>query len=147
LIQAIQKDIDFLADAGIMDYSLFLSFHIKPPSDSLGSERLDLDVPRAPVSAGDDSRITTTNRGIFRQQKGGLAVQLNPCEPFEFLRRPDGHIVQKVASRSSLFESKDSVALSVISTESVEYSMLMKAEPHAAGKNIKNNHTPVMSIF
>jgi 1-phosphatidylinositol-5-phosphate 4-kinase len=49
LVQAIKKDTDFLAEANIMDHSLFLSFHIVPSTDSHGTERLDLS--EAPSSA------------------------------------------------------------------------------------------------
>jgi hypothetical protein len=98
LIQAIQKDVDFLAEAGIMDYSLFLSFHIKPPNESLGSERLDLVdavLPGFSSKRVDSAGSTKSLRGAFREHKGGLAVQLNLSHPFEFLRRPDGRPVRK----------------------------------------------------
>jgi hypothetical protein len=102
LIQAIQKDVEFLAEAGIMDYSLFLSFHIKPPNESLGSERLDLEDAKLPTFSSkrvDSAAGTKSLRGAFREHKGGLAVQLNHSHPFEFLRRPDGRPVRKHRSR------------------------------------------------
>jgi hypothetical protein len=102
LIQAIQKDVEFLAEAGIMDYSLFLSFHIKPPNESLGSERLDLEDAVLPTFSSkrvDSAAGTKSLRGAFREHKGGLAVQLNHSHPFEFLRRPDGRPVRKGRSR------------------------------------------------
>jgi hypothetical protein len=104
LIQAIQKDVEFLAEAGIMDYSLFLSFHIKPPNESLGSERLDLEDAVLPTFSSkrvDSAAGTKSLRGAFREHKGGLAVQLNHSHPFEFLRRPDGRPVRKGRSRQT----------------------------------------------
>jgi hypothetical protein len=133
LIQAIQKDVEFLAEAGIMDYSLFLSFHIKPPNESLGSERLDLEDAVLPTFSSkriDSAAGTKSIRGAFREHKGGLAVQLNHCHPFEFLRRPDGRPVRKerVARSSSQSNHKDlkdkdvtSFPLVNVVEENVEY--------------------------
>lgn len=114
LIEAIQKDIDFLAGSGIMDYSLFLCFHIKDASDSLGSERLDLNETRRPAHGRERSDSANLPfKGLFRENQGGVFVQLNSIEPFAFLRRPDGSRVQKfeTRSRSTTGGSKDSFPL------------------------------------
>lgn len=140
LIQAIKKDIDFLADAGIMDYSLFLSFHIIDSHHSLSSELLDMD----DVSATADEHYSgaKASRGIFREYKGGVAVQLNYCEPFEFLRRPDGRVVQAKAKRSSRSSrssaSKDGVAMANLD-ESMDYGVLAKVDSASTGNpRLKN---------
>jgi hypothetical protein len=141
LIQAISKDIDFLADAGIMDYSLFLSFHIVRSSESLGPERLDLG--EAPSLATDHHAGAMPCRGIFREHKGGVAVQLNCCEPFEFLRRPDGQPAQRRAKRRSTssraFTSKDGVPMMGVSDDDADSGAYAKVDASSASNpRIKN---------
>ena len=112
LIAAIKKDTDFLADVNIMDYSLFLSFHIVSTPDSHGTENLDLgaapSAPAAPAQATADSSANP-NRGCFRQYKGGMSVQLDVCDPIERMRRPDGRSAHHATSRIS--ETSNDTAL------------------------------------
>jgi uncharacterized protein with PQ loop repeat len=152
LIQAIQKDIDFLADAGIMDYSLFLSFHIKRSCDSLSSELLDMG--EAPSAAVDNHAGVRVSRGMFREHKGGVAVQLNYCEPTEFLRRPDGRPVQvhvKRGSRSSRpsrpSASREPNGFPMVSLEeSMDYGVLAKLDPPGAGNPRSKNFVQIQVI-
>ncbi len=143
LIQAIQKDVDFLADAGIMDYSLFLSFHIKRSCDSLSSELLDMD--EAPSAAAEQRSGAKASRGIFREHKGGVAVQLNYSEPYEFLRRPDGRPVQdraKRVTRSSRSLSKDGILMGGLD-ESVDHVASAKCDAPVTGNLRSKNFVQI----
>lgn len=153
LIQAIQKDVDFLAEAGIMDYSLFLSFHIKSASDSLGSERLDLSEAKQARASSSSTRERSSSanqafRGMFREHHGGVFVHLNHAEPIEFLRRPDGRPVQKREEGSSIGKrshSKDSFPLVNLSDDESSVAQ-SKMDGNAAGNARSKNHVQAQVI-
>jgi hypothetical protein len=148
LIEAIQKDIDFLAGSGIMDYSLFLCFHIKDASDSLGSEHLDLTETRQPVHWRERSDSANLPfKGLFRENQGGVFVQLNSTEPFAFLRRPDGSRVQKFETRSrSSTGTKDSYPLMERSGDGVFGGTQSDANIGGNARSKKNPQAQVISV-
>ena len=148
LIEAIQKDIDFLAGSGIMDYSLFLCFHIKDASDSLGSEHLDLNETRQPAHGRERSDSANLPfKGLFRENQGGVFVQLNSTEPFAFLRRPDGSRVQKFETRSrSSTGTKDSYPLMERSGDGVFGGTQSDANIDGNARSKKNPQAQVISV-
>ena len=139
LVQAIKKDTDFLAEANIMDYSLFLSFHIVPSTDSHGTERLDLSEAPSSATPSIIDSSAKPNRGCFRQYKGGMPVQLDVSDPLDRMRRPDGSAVQKSFSRSS--ESTDSVSLVVLGSDGAQDS-----SGHSSGPNRSRKSDSLLSV-